>query len=176
MSAGHVVKAILVLLHIEAVTCALPGPFSGSSPSGKAERRKMYISTHERAPVHSRSFPQFPPSSSLRLSSLQRVVRLIIAVMPRGVKVYTTRPLVVDESTPRTILLDHHLPLSHDVDGMERESIPLRDYDSVINRCHWEREVICTTKDFIIFLFIRAYLFSYLFLPTRIIIYYTNVK
>lgn len=62
--------------------------------------------------------------------------------MPRGVKVYTTRQLVVDGSTTRSILLDRHLPLSHEVDEMERESILLRDYDSVINRCHRVREVI----------------------------------
>lgn len=59
MSAEHAMRAILVLLHIEAVTRALPEPFSGSSPSEKAERREMYILTHERAPVHSRSFRSF---------------------------------------------------------------------------------------------------------------------
>lgn len=144
-------RAILVLLHIEAVTRALPEPFSGSSP--KAERREMYISTHERAhpcilvvsavsSFYSSFFPSF--------TSPQRVVRLIIAVMPRGVKVYTTRPLVVDESTTRSILPDRCSPLSYDVDGTERESIPLRDYDIVINRCYRATKTelqICTAAE-----------------------------
>jgi len=119
------VRAILVLLHIEAVTRALPEPFSGSSP--KAERREMYISTHERAHpcILVVSAVSSFYSSFSSFSFLQRVVRLIIAVMPRGVKVYTTRLLVVVESTTRSILPDRRLLLSHDVDGIEREFIPL---------------------------------------------------
>lgn len=60
--------------------------------------------------------------------------------MPRGVKVYTIRPLVVDELTTRSVLPGRRLPLSRDVDGMEREFIPLRDYDIVINECHRVRK------------------------------------
>lgn len=58
------VRAILVLLHIEVVTRALPGPFSGSSPSGKAEAaRDVYFNARASERAFSQ-FPQFPPTPS----------------------------------------------------------------------------------------------------------------
>jgi hypothetical protein len=112
-------RAILVLLHIEVVTRALPGPFSGSSPSGKAEAaRDVYFNARASERAFSQ-FPQFPPtpssfftssfSSSSSCLSRRRIVRLIIAVMPRGVKVYTIRPLIVDSSTTHSILADRRI-------------------------------------------------------------------
>lgn len=120
MSAGRAARAILVLLHIEAVTRALPEPFSASFPERESEAGCIFQCASEHpcilivSAVSSFSaffFSSFPATFSSS-SSLRRVVRLIIAVMPRGVKVYTTRPLVVDESTTRSILPDRRTLLA----------------------------------------------------------------
>lgn len=135
----------------------------------------MYISTRERAcilvvsavsffssPFFSSIFFFFSSSSSCL--SLLRVVRLIIAVMPRGVKVYTIRPLIVDSSTSHSILPNRRSPLSHGVDGMERKPVPLPDYDIVINRYHRVREAVtnpyCCERFYARFFSVNFYSFN----------------
>lgn len=113
----------------------------------------MYILTCEWALALAFSqFLQFPPSPHLLLFHL---LFLFLSLTGSSFNYRNNAsqceslyyPLVVNSSITRRLLArfwssDHRLPLSHDIDGMKRKLVSLRDYDIVINRCHKAREAV----------------------------------